>query len=106
MRTRRPSLTWNALKHQLRIINTLTIVVMHSNTSAKIDAANINTSASVVMDSNTSVNIDIADINTSASVGMHENTLGKPHLECIETLVTNYKHLSDSCNAFEHVGQH
>jgi len=69
---------------------------MHWNTSANIDVANVNTSASVVMDSKTSANIHIPRINTSS----------KPHLECIETPVINYKHLGDSCNALEHVGQH
>ena len=72
------------------------IVVMHWNTSANIDVANVNTSTSVVMDSKTSANIHIPGINMSP----------KPHLECIETPVTNYKHLGDSCNALEHVGQH
>jgi len=69
---------------------------MHWNMSAKIDVANVNTSASVVMDSKTSTNIHIPCKNMSP----------KPPLECIETTVTSYEHLGDSCNALEHFGQH
>jgi len=69
---------------------------MHWNMSANIDVANVNTSASVVMDSNTSANIHIPRINTSP----------KPHLECIETPVTNYKHVDKCSNGFKHVDQH